>query len=42
MVGGLIAPGVLRAMALKGEIRGAIRVRQRVLIPVSAIFAANG
>jgi len=33
MIDGLISAGVLRRMALAGEIRGAIRVRQRVLIP---------
>ena len=33
MLDGLIAPGVLRSMAVAGEIPGAIRVRQRVLIP---------
>jgi hypothetical protein len=33
MLDGLISPGVLRNMALQGEIRGAVRVRHRVLIP---------
>jgi hypothetical protein len=33
MLGGVIAPGVLRAMALKGEIRGSLLVRDRVYIP---------
>jgi len=32
-LGGLISAGILRQMALRGEIPGAIRVRQRVLIP---------
>lgn len=33
LLDGLISAGILRQMALRGEIRGAIRVRQRVLIP---------
>jgi len=33
MLDGLISAGVLRQMALAGEIRGAIKVRTRVLIP---------
>lgn len=33
MLDGLISPGILREMALNGEIPGALRVRQRVLIP---------
>lgn len=30
---GLISAGILRQMALNGEIKGAIKVRHRVLIP---------
>jgi hypothetical protein len=33
MLDGLISAGILRQMALRGEIRGAIQVRHRVLIP---------
>jgi hypothetical protein len=33
LLDGLISPGVLRQMALAGEIRGAVKVRTRVLIP---------
>jgi hypothetical protein len=33
MLDGLISAGVLRRMALNGEIRGAVKVRTRVLIP---------
>jgi hypothetical protein len=33
LIDGLISPGVLRQMALAGEIRGAVKVRTRVLIP---------
>lgn len=33
MIDGLISAGVLRQMALAGEIKGAVRVRSRVLIP---------
>jgi hypothetical protein len=33
MLDGLISAGVLRQMALNGEIKGAVRVRTRVLIP---------
>jgi hypothetical protein len=33
MLDGLISAGVLRQMALRGEIKGAIKVRTRVLIP---------
>lgn len=33
MLDGLISAGILREMALRGEIPGALRVRQRVLIP---------
>ncbi|HEY1293647.1 MAG TPA: hypothetical protein VGJ60_11235 [Chloroflexota bacterium] len=33
MLDGLISAGVLRQMCLNGEIRGAIKVRTRVLIP---------
>jgi len=33
MLDGLIAPGVLRAMCLAGEVRGALKIRQRVLLP---------
>jgi hypothetical protein len=33
MLDGLISAGTLRQMALSGEIRGAIKVRTRVLIP---------
>jgi hypothetical protein len=33
MLDGLISAGVLRQMALRGEIRDAIKVRTRVLIP---------
>jgi hypothetical protein len=33
LLDGLISAGVLRQMALGGEIRGAIKVRHRVLIP---------
>ena len=33
MLDGLISAGVLRQMALNGEIKGAVKVRHRVLIP---------
>ena len=33
LLDGLISPGVLRQMALAGEIRGAVKVRTRILIP---------
>jgi len=33
LLDGLISAGVLRQMALAGEIKGAIKVRTRVLIP---------
>ena len=33
MLDGLISAGVLRDMAVRGEIRGALKVRTRVLIP---------
>lgn len=37
MLGGLLSPGTIRSMALKGEIKGALRVRQRVLIPIRVV-----
>ena len=37
MLGGLLQPHVLRDMARKGEIKGAVLVRQRVLIPISVL-----
>lgn len=33
MLDGLLSSGTLRAMALRGEIKGALKVRTRVLIP---------
>ncbi|HYW88564.1 MAG TPA: hypothetical protein VFB50_12390 [Chloroflexota bacterium] len=33
LLDGLISAGVLRQMALSGEIPGAVRVRSRILIP---------
>jgi len=36
-LGGIVSAGLLRQMALSGEIPGAIRVRQRVLIPRRAL-----
>jgi len=33
LLDGLISPGVLRQMCLAGEVKGAVRVRHRVLIP---------
>jgi len=33
MLDGLISPGVLRQMCLAGEVKGALKVRTRILIP---------
>jgi hypothetical protein len=37
MLGGLLSPNTLRLMALRGEIKGALRVHRRVLIPIRAL-----
>lgn len=34
---GLLSPGQIRDMCLKGEVPGAIKVRQRVLIPLHVL-----
>jgi hypothetical protein len=37
MLGGLLTANTLRTMALRGEIRGALRVHKRVLIPIKVV-----
>lgn len=37
MLDGMISAGILREMALAGEIRGAVQVRHRVFIPRSVV-----